>query len=70
MGNPPVVVSPKTNQELIATLKNVLLTMHMYDRGEASVFLILSTFSRSDFVLFIRLAILPECIIVLRNEMR
>ncbi|MHB8076746.1 substrate-binding domain-containing protein [Desulfosporosinus fructosivorans] len=37
MGNPPVVVSQKANPELIATLKNVLLTMHMDEQGRKAM---------------------------------
>lgn len=40
MGNPPVVVSHKTDPELIATLKNVLMTMHMDEQGKKAMALL------------------------------
>ena len=40
MGNPPVVVSHKADPELIATLKNVLLTMHMDEQGRKAMALL------------------------------
>ncbi len=37
MGNPPVVVSHKTDPDLIAALKNVLLTMHLDEQGRKAM---------------------------------
>lgn len=37
MGNPPVVVSHKADPELIASLKNILLTMHMNEQGRKAM---------------------------------
>lgn len=40
MGNPPVVVSHKADPEFIATLKNVLLTMHLDEQGRKAMALL------------------------------
>jgi phosphonate transport system substrate-binding protein len=40
MGNPPVVVSHKADPELIAALKNILLTMHMDEQGRKAMALL------------------------------
>ena len=40
MGNPPVVVSHKADPEFIATIKNVLLTMHMDEQGRKAMALL------------------------------
>lgn len=37
VGNPPVIVSNKTDQELIARLKNTLLTLHMDEEGRRAM---------------------------------
>lgn len=40
VGNPPIIVSNKTDKELIARLKNTLMTMHMDEEGREAMALL------------------------------
>jgi len=40
VGNPPVIVSNKTDKELVARLKNTLMTMHMDEEGRKAMTLL------------------------------